>query len=121
MDPDAALAIIRERIAQYRRDMDSLHDDEDMSVDTIDALESVAHYAEALIEWLDKGGFLPAAWAKRLSIDPGQWPDFTPDGGSFCHAQDPVSGHVHAPPPRRRHHARRRHRQAHRRHLGLVD
>ena len=80
MDPDATLAALRAAIAGSK---DNHYTDLDPAVPEL---------AEALIEWLDKGGFLPAAWAKPLSIAPGQWPDFTPGGGPFCPAQDPVSG-----------------------------
>lgn len=60
MDPDAALKELRELLAQSY--------DEELKADPESAaglLETLALQAEALVDWLDKGGFLPAAWRRR--------------------------------------------------------
>lgn len=58
MDPNAALAEIRELLAQDRRQLDAggLHRD-----DAATLMERL----EALDEWLSKGGFLPADWGQH--------------------------------------------------------
>lgn len=53
MDPDVALARIRESIIRINRSPQFVHHDDAMLV---------VEYFEALDEWLCKGGFLPEAW-----------------------------------------------------------
>lgn len=54
MDPNEALRLLRLTIKQMRVD-------EDPGVRAAHAAE-IAEYAEALDEWLSKGGFMPADW-----------------------------------------------------------
>lgn len=75
MDPNAALVEIRDVIRKIR---------DDRTARTLDAfleLENITTAAEALDEWLTKGGFLPAAWdvdtassaSRQHYIDTGQY------------------------------------------------
>jgi hypothetical protein len=59
MDPDANLAEMRRIIARARE-----RTDYDAVNDAID-LDRLADLAEALDEWLSRGGFLPEAWSKH--------------------------------------------------------
>jgi hypothetical protein len=62
MDPDANLAELRRIIARARERADSVG--YDAVNDAID-LDRLADLAEALDEWLSRGGFLPEAWSKH--------------------------------------------------------
>lgn len=55
MDPNAALANLREAVDAYNLDND------------MDAMERVVEHFEALDDWLAKGGFLPTAWHRDAS------------------------------------------------------
>ena len=57
MDPDAALAQMREAIKTLWA--------AESSVAAAAAADSLAEHAAALDQWLSKGGFLPAAWSRR--------------------------------------------------------
>ena len=57
MDPDAALAQMREAIETLWAAKSS--------VAAAAAADSIAEHAAALDQWLSKGGFLPAAWSRR--------------------------------------------------------
>ena len=57
MDPDAALAQMREAIETLWAARSS--------VAAAAAADSIAEHAAALDQWLSKGGFLPAAWSRR--------------------------------------------------------
>lgn len=59
MDPNEALRQLRDALRRLRY-ADS-HTDEQNTVD----YEVVAEYAQALDEWLSKGGFLPERWARN--------------------------------------------------------
>lgn len=65
MDPNEALKLARAAVQDYR--------DNHPANDAADAL---AEAFEALDGWLSKGGFLPAAWAKRDTV-PVDDPEFT--------------------------------------------
>jgi hypothetical protein len=57
MDPDAALARLREIAAEI------LSPDYDIDSSTsVDPLAEIAEQFQALDEWIDWGGFLPTAW-----------------------------------------------------------
>lgn len=58
MDPDTALAILREAVARYA---DGKGSDAERST----ALQTVLETFEGLDGWLMKGGFLPASWQPR--------------------------------------------------------
>jgi len=61
MDPDAALARIRELASGIITGADSLEmDDYDLSIDGQDLAEAF----QGLDEWIMKGGFLPKDWRK---------------------------------------------------------
>lgn len=57
MDPDAALVVIRERIAQLKVDRRDPHPaDVSMLVEEFEGLD----------QWLSQGGFIPLAWASTI-------------------------------------------------------
>jgi hypothetical protein len=59
MDPDAALAELREFVAEVK-------EQRDYSVGELENLLSYfAEHFEALDNWLTNGGFLPADWKKK--------------------------------------------------------
>ena len=58
MDPEVALAEIREQIEEF----DGLS--EDNFVDALRAADQITEHFKALDEWLSNGGFLPSAWAR---------------------------------------------------------
>jgi len=58
MDPDEALRLLRQGIAQ-REQADSL------AAENV-AAEQIASAAVALDGWLSHGGFLPAAWSSAV-------------------------------------------------------
>lgn len=60
MDPNVALETMRRLSARLFRTLDA---EEGGGVDTEDALE-LAEAAQALDQWLSRGGFLPSDWAK---------------------------------------------------------
>jgi len=62
MDPDEALANIRMLAAKIIELSDK--DDEDLAIEGLELSEA----AQALDEWIAKGGFLPAAW-RRPALD----------------------------------------------------
>lgn len=57
MDPDAALQTFREALSEYHS-TSTTEDDEVFLAIAYRAMEA----AEALDQWLSKGGFLPHAW-----------------------------------------------------------
>lgn len=57
MDPDAALAQIRELIIKQQTDNELNDTDTDRLVELIDGLD----------EWMTKGGFLPTDWSALRS------------------------------------------------------
>jgi hypothetical protein len=57
MDPDAALARLRELLAPAA--VDALGDDETSAV-----LDEVCDLFDGLDNWISKGGVLPKAWAR---------------------------------------------------------
>lgn len=59
MDPNETLRMLRAAIRQ------SHQSSADRMVTELEALESVRDYAEALDEWLSRGGFLPSAWERQ--------------------------------------------------------
>lgn len=61
MDPDAA----REEMRRLLADRDGQREQGD---DYIGTLERIAEHAQALDEWLGKGGFLPDAWDHQTRI-----------------------------------------------------
>jgi len=68
MDPNAALAAIREAQAIIQPHVEDEHWDDDMRYalgdDLKEAIESLAEHVQALDEWLSKGGFLPHDWLR---------------------------------------------------------
>lgn len=62
MDPDAALATLREQAKQA----EWLHSREEVMA----ALGDMAEQFEALDQWLTKGGFLPEAWKPKPVTHP---------------------------------------------------
>jgi len=60
MDPNAALAVIRKYLARY-------NDKGTRGLTTDDACEFFDH-VEALVGWLDHGGFLPSDWHHKASL-----------------------------------------------------
>jgi len=58
MDPDVALAEIREQVEEF----EGLSDDN--FVDALRAADQIVERIKALDEWLSKGGFLPKEWAR---------------------------------------------------------
>jgi hypothetical protein len=59
MDPDAALAELREFVAEVK-------EQREYSVGELETfLSSFAKHFEALDNWLKRGGFLPADWKKK--------------------------------------------------------
>ncbi len=64
MDPNATLATLRNAIIQ----MDAAESSADLSYQI--AAEELRDAAEALDDWLSKGGFLPDAWQH------GEWRHF---------------------------------------------
>lgn len=60
MDPDAALRRFRVALSQYHQ-TSVTEDDSVLLALAYEAMEA----AEALDEWLTRGGFLPAAWRPR--------------------------------------------------------
>lgn len=69
MDPNETLRRLRAAIASANLISDDYHnadDDETVMIeDVISTLDDVAGMAEALDEWLTKGGFPPADWDHR--------------------------------------------------------
>lgn len=61
MDPNAALAEIRETAAIVR---DRIDRGEDPDVDG--SVSVLVEHVEALDEWLSKGGFLPQDWLRGI-------------------------------------------------------
>lgn len=59
MDPDEALNRLRHALIDYR-----LAQDQENSMDAQAHAEDIADAAEALDEWIRKGGYLPMSWAK---------------------------------------------------------
>lgn len=59
MDPDAALANLREALEKV---IDMADQGRDHGDDYINALECVALQVQTLDGWMSKGGFLPRAW-----------------------------------------------------------
>lgn len=65
MDPNAALTALRALLAEYqRRDAAG-----ETSYDMAEHLDSIAQQTAALVEWIDRGGFLPADWQRPRPID----------------------------------------------------
>jgi len=68
MDPDAALANIRDAYAMLNALRDRVEDRESLDTDQLEALWinacDLAESAEALDGWLAKGGFLPQDWTR---------------------------------------------------------
>jgi hypothetical protein len=62
MDPNAALAAIREAIT-------SLQEPTDDTEDAWNQVDELVDHVVALDEWLTKGGFLPDAWASAIPTD----------------------------------------------------
>lgn len=60
MDPDAALANLREAVQRAEELADP-----DRSDPEVDALWDALTAARALDQWLSSGGFLPTAWQNR--------------------------------------------------------
>ena len=60
MDPNATLESLRDCLIVHR----TLPDGEDHDDLELDVLRDIADRAEALDDWLSKGGFLPAAWER---------------------------------------------------------
>ena len=58
MDPNETLRMLRLAIRQARQS------DEDRMVTLRESLESVCEFAEALDDWLTRGGFLPDVWGE---------------------------------------------------------
>jgi hypothetical protein len=56
MDPNETLRMLRLAIRQARQS------DTDRMVTLAESLETVTELAEALDEWLARGGFLPSEW-----------------------------------------------------------
>jgi hypothetical protein len=65
MDPDAALAKIREMVALIHRHNHELdvHDDAD-ALSAIQSLASLADLVAGLDQWLSQGGSLPDGWMR---------------------------------------------------------
>lgn len=73
MDPNTALARLREAIARWSSASDA---------DTRnDAASDAADWADALDDWISKGGFLPTAWARDPMADTllSWWRGLTPE------------------------------------------
>jgi hypothetical protein len=58
MDPDKALETMRAALARFRQIQDGIVGPEKME----DAAEALGDAAEALDEWLSRGGARPLAW-----------------------------------------------------------
>lgn len=65
MDPDAALDVIRDCLR-------IVHNPDTSPEDQHDYLQELAGRVEALDEWLTRGGFLPADWAKHAKLHPNE-------------------------------------------------
>ena len=59
MDPNAALASLREALADAREAAEGDSNDAE-----IEAWQEVGERIDALDQWLSNGGFLPSAWAR---------------------------------------------------------
>lgn len=76
MDPDEALKKLRESAARVQEVFDNYVRNR---FDPLEgAAETLLTYAQALDDWLSKGGFLPADWNKNR----GTGNDKSPDGGT---------------------------------------
>lgn len=66
MDPNAVLAALRAAIREFEECADGIAGDPEH-----EAASEVADKAASLIEWLDKGGFLPRDWrsAAQATVD----------------------------------------------------
>lgn len=70
MDPNAALRGIREAATLIREledlaDPDSGEFERDTQERIVEQAQALTEYVQTLDQWITKGGFLPAAWARR--------------------------------------------------------
>lgn len=70
MDPDVTLAILRQTIAEFRRTYDADQGISYRSLDSraetlIDLGDTLAESADALDQWMSKGGFKPRDWDEQ--------------------------------------------------------
>lgn len=72
MDPNAALAKVREALTTIQPVMDNEHWDDDIRYslgdDLKEAVESLVEHVQALDEWLSRGGFQPEAWQQKDDV-----------------------------------------------------
>jgi hypothetical protein len=62
MDPDAALLALREALESAQHQMDEDTDHPRFCVVDNGTVASIIEHAEALDEWLSRGGVAPADW-----------------------------------------------------------
>lgn len=64
MDPNEALRIIRQAVANAQRQMDNDTGHPSFCVVDNRTVSALIEHCEALDEWLSKGGFLPTDWQR---------------------------------------------------------
>jgi hypothetical protein len=93
MDPNAALAAIRQAVDQLAHEPNTI-----ASTPTYEAVRQFIEHFEALDEWLQRGGFMPEAWE---FTDRGPRYVFGPEERAFPREREPLGppnpAHGHLP------------------------